>query len=317
MTLIVDISYQKSDKSRRIVLEDRDELLVGRLNDQVLLTADPRMSRRHFLIRHADGEIQLEHLSKTNPTLLASENSSDFRPISGQQTQMHSCRIIAGFHRFVLTIERAETIQHSPVPEFDAITSWGDVDDEPAPQQGPVSANRITCSDADDRAPFRFDDSVDEGQAIASVNRKHPPATPNRFFDSEESPASNATPSHSFTSRDAVSTDTDDAAEDPPPRSATSSADADENVNRNESHADQPAPAERPKSPPRPERETAPERSFIDFADSESVVEDDDASRFDRPKNSGSTPPKKKDDQPQDDFPKKMNFPIADSFFDD
>lgn len=316
MTLIVDISYQKSDKSRRIVLEDRDELLVGRLNDQVLLTADPRMSRRHFLIRHADGEIQLEHLSKTNPTLLASENSSDFRPISGQQTQLHSCRIIAGFHRFVLTIERAETIQHSPVPEFDAITSWGDVDDDPVPHQGPVSANRITCSDADDRAPFRFDDSVDEGQAIASVNRKQPPATPNRFFDSEESPVSDATPSHSFTSRDAVSTDSDDDAENPPAIRTPLPTDQDKNDNRSDSNSDHSIPAEPPKSPPRPERETAPERSFIDFTDSESVV-DDDASRFDRSKTSGSTPPKKKDDQPQDDFPKKMNFPIADSFFDD
>ncbi|MEL7498547.1 MAG: FHA domain-containing protein [Planctomycetota bacterium] len=308
MTLIVDISFQKSDRSQRVVLEVDDELVVGRLNKKTLLSPDPRLSRRHFIIRHVDGGIELEHLSKTNPTLVASENSSDFQPIRSSENLFQSCRIIAGFHRFVLTLERADTQEHSSIPEFGAAGSWTDVDDDdeaPAAPPRPIPAKRATKPNSEAR--FRFDDSLDEDAATLPKHaeaRSHDDQDSNdnayrtQFFESEDIPHSDDVASKTFKSRDPVETDFED----------------EERVERQA--------AESPKAP------AAKKKDFISFEDS--VVADSSAKSPPKPANqppkdppskdsdrSSSSKKKQEDDQDDDGFPRKMIFPVADNFFDD
>lgn len=320
MTLIVDISFQKSDKSQRIVLNENDELIVGRQNEKTLLSADPRLSRRHFSIRLRGGEILIEHLSKTNPTLLAPEDSSDFQPIRGQQKLSQSCRIIAGFHRFILTLEGAQTTAQSPMGDLSG-AGWGDIDDDDSdvatinhpPQAAPVT--RRTDPDSG-RAPFRFDDSLDDVPTRESAARQPRPAV--NLFESEQPPERVESRKRSSTkARDPQTSDFFINKSQP-------SGSRDSGVG-----ADSPPSQQKP-APPKPpsEPEVEPSRSseresnpFLDF--------DDDSKPAVKPPTEKPTPvqekkpeapksdDKKKKSSPENDFPRKLHFPVADNFFDD
>ena len=321
MTLIVDISFQKSDKSQRIVLNENDELIVGRQNERTLLSADPRLSRRHFSIRLRGGEILIEHLSKTNPTLLAPEDSSDFQPIRGRQKLAKSCRIIAGFHRFILTLEGAHST--APTPGDLAGSGWGDVDDDrdaSTPQRSAksVPVTRRTDPDAG-RAPFRFDDSLDDIPARESTTQQSRPAV--NLFESEQPPERvDSRKRSSVKPRDPQTSDF---------YINTSKPAATDGSEGEATHT--PPPAQRkvefsakPKSQSNVEPNRSPQRDsnpFLDFDDESKSSTKLPAKKTnpsqEKKLETSKSEDKKKKASSENDFPRKLHFPVADNFFDD
>lgn len=288
MTAIVEISFKNSDRSKTVVLEAGDELVIGRSNEDMLMTPDPRLSRRHFLIRYRNGQVELEHLSRTNPTLVASADSRDFQKIKGSTSFVNGCRIIAGFHRFIVTLESQQTLQQSNDSEFSPASSWGDLPSDANDPILPVSPQRATH--AEPAARFSFDDSIDYDPS----QRSKPGSTskPKRSaisFESEFQPADPAPPIPA-----------EKRAAKPKPKPAI----------------DEPSVEERRKEKPAKVKPTPKKReSFISF--------NDDSESFEPAKdeNTSATPTKKKAKTPpeekQSGFSKKLNFPVTDSFFDD
>ncbi len=188
MTVIVDVSLAKSSKRRRVVLDDNDELLVGRQNEDVLLGPDQRLSRRHFSLRHVDGQVEIKHLSRTNPTLVAPDQSSDFQPVDDIRVEYDNCRIIAGSHRFVLTLEKAETLEQEMIPDIDPQSSWSDVDDS---HHHPAPGNSLRETRPDTGpAPFSFDDSLDEREVQRQIARDAANDSSSRHRDIDAQPTS-------------------------------------------------------------------------------------------------------------------------------
>ena len=130
MTLVLDITCKGSSEGQRVLLEDGDTLEVGRANETLNLSADPRLSRKHFILRYVNREIEITHLSRTNPTLVASEGSSDFVEVTGRQVESRECRIIAGSHRFVVVVEGRETVIEPMLSGEAQAEIWSDVDSE-------------------------------------------------------------------------------------------------------------------------------------------------------------------------------------------
>jgi len=139
MSLVVNISCTGSNKTKRVVLNDGDTLNVGRTNHEATLVVDARLSRKHFTIRYVDGRIEITHLSHTNPTLVAAQNSSDFQKVKGVRTESNGCRIMAGSHRFILTVSKPDSVppvgfsddfDAHEVPEGSHDHFWSDVESE-------------------------------------------------------------------------------------------------------------------------------------------------------------------------------------------
>lgn len=110
MTLVIEISCTGSNKAKRMVLKNGESLEIGRSNSDASLVVDARLSRKHFAIRFIDGQIEVTHISQTNPTMVAPQGSSDFAKIKGIHCEPDGCRIIAGSHRFVLTVAKPESV---------------------------------------------------------------------------------------------------------------------------------------------------------------------------------------------------------------
>ena len=117
MTLIIDVSCSGASNTGRIKLKPGDTFLVGRSNTDSSLIADARLSRKHFSIHYADDHIEITHLSRTNPTLVASEGSSNFAKVRDVIVERQSCRIIAGSHRFILTVAQPATEIANPTAD--------------------------------------------------------------------------------------------------------------------------------------------------------------------------------------------------------
>jgi hypothetical protein len=168
------------------LLEDEQTLEVGRANEKLRLASDPRLSRKHFVIRYKDRQIEITHLSRTNPTLVAVEDSPEFEPVQGKQIEERSCRIIAGSHRFVAVVEAPDSIIEPTLSGEDHDEIWSDVDAEPDPLSDsfdeplsdpskPVDSARATLAGANvpkspppspapqsSKPVFSLDDSIDE-----------------------------------------------------------------------------------------------------------------------------------------------------------
>jgi hypothetical protein len=145
MTLVIDVSCKGSSQTKRFVLNDNDVMHIGRSNEELNLASDPRLSRKHFIVRYDDGSVEIEHLSSTNPTLLAPEGSADFKKVNGTHLERASCRIIAGSHRFVLTVEKPDSVIEATLSDADHSDFWSDVDDddqEPIPES-PKGSNSV------------------------------------------------------------------------------------------------------------------------------------------------------------------------------
>ena len=127
MTLVVDVTCKGSDRSRRFVLEDGQELEIGRANEDLNLAADPRLSRQHFILRYLDRQIEIRHLSRTNPTMVASEGSADFKQVEGARIEENSCRIIAGSHRIVAALEEPDSVIAPTLSGEEHAEQWSDV----------------------------------------------------------------------------------------------------------------------------------------------------------------------------------------------
>ena len=138
MSLIVNVSCKGSTQSRRFVLDEKDVLEVGRGNDDLNLVVDPRLSRKHFEIRYVDQKIEIKHLSKTNPTMVARHGTSDFKKVQEVRVEEDACRIIAGSHRFVLTVEKPDSAVDKTM-DVDHSDFWSDVDNDES-KSGPVQA---------------------------------------------------------------------------------------------------------------------------------------------------------------------------------
>jgi hypothetical protein len=62
--------------------------------------------------------------------LVASEGSTEFNPVSGQQIESGGCRIIAGSHRFVAVVEAPDSVIEPTLSGEDQTEIWSDVDSE-------------------------------------------------------------------------------------------------------------------------------------------------------------------------------------------
>ena len=129
MTLVVDVTCKGSDRSRRFVLEDGQELEIGRANEDLNLAADPRLSRQHFILRYLDRQIEIRHLSRTNPTMVASRGCK-FTQVNGTRTEEDSCRIIAGSHQIVLTLEEPDSVIAPTFSPEEHEDRWSELDSE-------------------------------------------------------------------------------------------------------------------------------------------------------------------------------------------
>ena len=150
MTLVIDITCKGSSVGQRVLLEDGETLNVGRANETLKLSADPRLSRQHFEIRYCNREIEITHLSKTNPTLVASEGSPDFVEVNAKQVEPRGCRIIAGSHRFVAVVEAPDSVIEPASSNEDQAKIWSDVASE------------------EDQDPFFFDSSLEQDKQAGS-----------------------------------------------------------------------------------------------------------------------------------------------------
>jgi predicted component of type VI protein secretion system len=166
MTLIIEVSCTSSGDTKRFVLEDGQSLEVGRSNEELHLFNDPRLSRRHFEVRYADGQITIKHLSRTNPTLVASDGSTDFQKVEGKRSEMGGCRIIAGSHRFVLMVEKADSVLENTMSGGEPSDLWSDVEDvhevqddwkvesvAPTNRTAPTPASRVKKTVKDEQPP--------------------------------------------------------------------------------------------------------------------------------------------------------------------
>jgi len=133
MTLVIDITCKGASSGQRVLLEDGETLNVGRANEDLDLVADPQLSRKHFILRYCNHEIEITHLSRTNPTLVAGDGSTDFVEIAGKRVEPHGCRIIAGSHRFVAVVEAPDSIIEPTLSSDDQAEIWSDVDSEGEP----------------------------------------------------------------------------------------------------------------------------------------------------------------------------------------
>jgi len=164
VTLIIDVSCRGVDETRRLKLEDGEELLVGRDSSELVLRKDQTLSRRHFVLRYSNGSITIEHLSRTNPTLMAAEGSGEFQRIRETQTESRTCRIIAGSHRFVATLESYEsaTISGDISEIWSDFEEPGEVDLEQSEVKLPVPEPINDHLGQPEKPVFTWDDSVDE-----------------------------------------------------------------------------------------------------------------------------------------------------------
>ena len=170
MTLIIDVTCRGVDETRRLQLEEGEELVVGRDNRDVVLRKDQTLSRQHFSVRYSNSSIIVKHLSKTNPTLMAPDGSSEFERITETQTEFRTCRIIAGSHRFVATLESLESATISG----DISEIWSDLaekDDEVVENvklpmvenvKLPIEDPGIDPAEQSEKPVFTWDDSIDE-----------------------------------------------------------------------------------------------------------------------------------------------------------
>lgn len=167
MTLIIDVSCRGVDETRRLQLEEGEEILVGRENRDVVLRKDQTLSRQHFLLRNSNSSIVVKHLSKTNPTLMAPEGSSEFLRVTETQTEFRTCRIIAGSHRFVATLESLDSATISGGSNG----IWSDFEEEDGGEVGEVDATSnkiplpsplVDSGEQSEKPVFTWDDSVDE-----------------------------------------------------------------------------------------------------------------------------------------------------------
>jgi hypothetical protein len=145
MSLVIDISCTGSRTRKQIVLNDGETLHVGRTNSQASLMVDALLSRKHFDIRFVDGRIEITHLSTTNPTLVASQGSDDFQKVKNSRLETGGCRIIAGSHRFLLTVTQhdlessvgsSEELLPTENPPDSHSEIWSGIDSEPAQTPG-------------------------------------------------------------------------------------------------------------------------------------------------------------------------------------
>lgn len=198
MTLVIDVTCRGNSYSRRLILEDGDQMEIGRANEELNLTPDPQLSRRHFVLKYSNRQIEVTHLSRTNPTLIADEGSADFQPVNGRQVASGGCRIIAGSHRFVAVIEAPDSVISPTLSGDENAQIWSDVDEEdsvaqpfddsfcdPTPASKP-DPHRAAQSDSSGAAFFNLDDSVEE-QFGAST--KADDATPSRWESRPTEPA--------------------------------------------------------------------------------------------------------------------------------
>jgi len=170
MTLMVDVYCKGVKASRRVELAEGEELVVGRENEGLLLKKDQTLSRRHFILSHAGNAILIKHLSQTNPTMLATESSKDFKRVQGTQQALGTCRIIAGLHRFEATVEA-----HTSATVSGSSDSWIEQDesvfefkgsDKKLPTSDPVKKRDNEDSTTkekvafSEKATFTFDDSA-------------------------------------------------------------------------------------------------------------------------------------------------------------
>jgi hypothetical protein len=203
MTLIIEISCRGISGTRRLELEAGQEIVVGRDNTDLLLTKDQTLSRQHFRLSYFENSITVEHLSRTNPTLVASEGSSDFKKVVDSTCELRACRIIAGSHRFVAAVETPDSATISGHSH----EIWSDVD------ESSVSAiafgNEITASQPDgvtrqndemqrskkplrepvpteEKPVFSWDDSVRENIEPPAI--AEPRTRPHEIAESAEAP---------------------------------------------------------------------------------------------------------------------------------
>lgn len=127
MTLIIEVTCTSARGSKRFVLHEGETLEIGRSNEELNLLTDARLSRRHFTVGLIHGQIEINHLSKTNPTLVASDGSGDFRKVGNTRTESGGCRVIAGSHRFVMVVEKAESVLEQTMTGEQS-DFWSDVD---------------------------------------------------------------------------------------------------------------------------------------------------------------------------------------------
>lgn len=104
MNLSIEIYCRGTDKTKRCQISDGDSIVFGRSNADYNLIDDPRLSRKHFSVQLSGSKIIIRHLSKTNPTLVASEGSNDFHVVEKVHEEPIGCRIIAGSHRLMLRV---------------------------------------------------------------------------------------------------------------------------------------------------------------------------------------------------------------------
>ena len=232
MTLVIDITCKGSSDGQRVLLEDGDTLKVGRANESLGLNVDPRLSRKHFVLTYCNREIEITHLSQTNPTLVASDGSADFREVAGKQVEQSGCRIIAGSHRFVAVVEAPDSIIEPTLSGEDQAEIWSDVDSEDqgnqfffdsfaepneeagaaesrpsqptmrSPHIKPVAKNAVTFQDSTppmaipNKSVFPIDDSGSEAPAAEDAPDCEPEPRPTPI-----KPASPKTPDHSTTEK--------------------------------------------------------------------------------------------------------------------
>lgn len=181
MTLVIEVSCTSSRDTKRLELEDGKSLEIGRSNEELHLFNDARLSRRHFEIRYADGKIEITHLSRTNPTLVASDGSTEFKKVEGTRTENGSCRIIAGSHRFVLIVEKTDSVLEQTMSGGEPHGFWSDVDGD--------SKDSVVAVDSE---------PTPAGRASPTIQDHQPPkAQPERpksdFFDVEDAPTEKKT----------------------------------------------------------------------------------------------------------------------------
>lgn len=204
MTLVVDVSCRGSSDTRRFLLAEGDELVIGRANEELDLHRDRRLSRKHFILRYADRQIEITHLSKTNPTMVAAVDSKDFLQVEGKHIEAHSCKIMAGSHRFVAVIEAPNSVI-DPTPSADVTAQiWVGDDDVSEPLEecplppecqtfvgDPMVAAEVPAevpAEKPQAGGFAFSDSVDESfldDAPVEEPVQEPKAEPRRGSDVE------------------------------------------------------------------------------------------------------------------------------------
>ena len=197
MSLVINISCTGSDETKRVVLNDGETLKIGRTNHEATLVVDPRLSRKHFMIRFIDGLIEITHLSHTNPTLVAAQGSSDFQKVKGERSESGGCRIMAGSHRFILTVSQPDSVDPMgfsddlsahETPDGSHAHFWSDVDSEPShPVLEGEGAGRTDSAESRPRSRPPAETVPIARENLAEEKTPHQHVTqPNVFFDDDE-----------------------------------------------------------------------------------------------------------------------------------